>query len=72
LIEIGGGISSQQSVEWGKDETKEHELKWSCDSLIRVPPHTITTAELVITEQLFDRNFSVDVKIKGMFWFRSL
>jgi hypothetical protein len=65
ILEIGSGIRNQHLVEFGKDETKEEEIKWGVDSLIRVPPHTCTTAELVITEHQLDRNFTVDVKIKG-------
>ncbi len=65
ILEIGGGVRSEQSVEYGKDETKEQEMKWGVDSIIKVPPRTCTIAELVITEHEFERNFSVDVRIKG-------
>jgi len=65
ILEVGGGIRSEHTVEFGKDETKEQEMKWGCDSNIKVPPHTTTIAELVITEQEFNRNFTVDVFITG-------
>lgn len=65
IIEIGGGIRSEQFVEAGKDQTKEETVTWSVDSVIKVQPHTKTSASLVITELEFDRNFTVETRLKG-------
>jgi len=50
ICEIGGGIRCEQAIEMGKDETKEEEVKWSVDSVIKVKPFTKTSAELIINE----------------------
>jgi hypothetical protein len=65
IIEIGGGLRSEHSIECGKDQTKEEEVTWGVDSIIRVKPHTKTCASLVITETEFDRNFSLSTRLKG-------
>ena len=65
IVEIGGGIRSEQSIECGKDQTKEEEVHWGVDSIIRVRPHCRTSASLVINELEFDRNFSLETKLKG-------
>lgn len=65
IIEIGGGIRSEQFVECGKDQTKEETVTWAVDSIIKVQPHTKTSASLVITELEFDRNFSLETRLKG-------
>lgn len=65
ILEIGGGIRSEQSVEMGKDETKEQEVKWAVNSLIKVKPHSKTVAELTINELEMDRNFTVTTSLSG-------
>lgn len=65
IVELGGGMRSEQTVECGKDQTKEEEISWGVDSVIRVPPRTRTIANLVITEMNMERDFQVDTKIKG-------
>lgn len=69
IMEIGGGIRSEQYVEAGKDQTKEETVTWAVDSMIKVLPHTKTSASLVINELEFDRNFSVETKLKGIYFF---
>lgn len=65
IVEIGGGIKSEQSVECGKDQTNEQEVTWGVDSIIKVKPHSKTTASLVISEIELNRNFYVETKLKG-------
>lgn len=65
IVEIGGGIRSEQSVECGKDKTNEEEVKWGCDSMIKVAPHSQTSASLVITELQMERAFCVTTYLKG-------
>ena len=65
IVEIGGGIKSEQMVECGKDQSKEEEVSWSVDSIIRVQPRSRTQAELVITEIQLERNFSLNTFLKG-------
>jgi len=65
ILEIGGGMRSEQSVEMGKDETKEQEMTWSVNSLIKVKPHSKTIAELTINELEMDRNFTVATSLSG-------
>ncbi len=68
IIEIGGGIRSEQSVECGKDQTKEEEVCWSVDSMIKVKPHTKTRASLVISELQLERSFTLETRFKGNYW----
>lgn len=67
IVEIGGGIKSEQSVECGKDQTKEEEIAWGVDSIIRVKPKTKTRASLVITELQMERDFSLETRLRGRF-----
>ena len=65
IIEIGGGIKSEQTVECGKDQTNEQEVTWGVDSIIKVKPHSKTCASLVISEIELNRNFYVETRLKG-------
>jgi len=65
ICEIGGGIRCEQAIEMGKDETKEEEVKWSVDSVIKVKPFTKTSAELIINELEMERNFKAKMELKG-------
>jgi hypothetical protein len=65
IVEIGGGIRSEQSIECGKDQTKEEEVMWGVDSMIHVKPHSKTCASLVVNELELDRRFTVETRLKG-------
>ena len=43
----------------------EQTLTWGVDSLIKVPPRFRTTAELVVSEDSFQGNFSVRSDVSG-------
>ncbi|XP_003367884.1 conserved hypothetical protein [Trichinella spiralis] len=47
------------------EDTIEEQLIWSVDSKICVPPHTETTAELVMSEAQCSASFKVGFKIQG-------
>jgi hypothetical protein len=65
IVEIGGGIRSEHSIECGKDQTKEEEVSWGVDSMIHVKPHSRTVASLVVNEIELDRRFTVETRLKG-------
>ena len=65
IVEIGGGIKSEQRIECGKDQTNEEEVTWGCDSMIKVGPHSKTGASLVVTELQMERAFCVTTYLKG-------
>jgi hypothetical protein len=65
LLEIGGGLSKETSVELGKNETKEYEDTWGVDSTIRVKPFTRTEASVNVLELEFDKDFTSEIAIKG-------
>ncbi|CAF0776703.1 unnamed protein product [Brachionus calyciflorus] len=65
IIEISGGIRSEHSIECGKDQTKEEDITWGVDSIIKVKPFSRTCASLVINELELTRNFSLDTRLKG-------
>ncbi len=67
ILEVGGGLRSEQSVEMGKDETKEEEVTWGVDSQIRVRPHSKCNAELILNEMEMERSFKVEMLLKGTF-----
>lgn len=58
-------MKREHSVEYGRDTTNEEEVTWGVDSKISVPPHTATSAQLVINEQHYSCSFSTNVKIRG-------
>ena len=43
----------------------EQTMTWGVDSLIKVPPRFRTTAELVVSEDSFQGNFSVRSDVSG-------
>ena len=43
----------------------EEEVKWGCDSIIKVGPNTRTSASLVVTEVEMERQFCVQTYLKG-------
>ncbi len=65
ILEIGGGIKSEHTVECGKDQSKEEQIVWGCDSIIEVKPMSRCFASLVINETEMERNFSITAYIKG-------
>ncbi|KAI0990178.1 hypothetical protein GJ496_000705 [Pomphorhynchus laevis] len=65
VVEAGGSIKHEQSIEMGKEQNYSSSVSWAVDSSIRVPPHSKTSAELVLTEENFSANFSFNIKIKG-------
>ena len=65
IVEVGGGIKREQSVECGKTNTYEEEFTWGLDNVIRVPPKTRTHASLVIDELELERNFHLVTYLKG-------
>jgi hypothetical protein len=65
IVEIGAGLKTEQSVEYGTDQTNEEEISWGVDSLIKVSPLSKTTAELVINELELVRDFHVVSFFKG-------
>jgi hypothetical protein len=65
IIELGGGMRSEQSIECGKDKTNEEEVTWGVDSSVTVQPKTRTRADLIINEISLNRKFTILTKIKG-------
>lgn len=65
IFEANAGIKREFSLTNVQGETFEEQLSWGVDSQIKVPPHTKTTAELVISEDEFEGNFVVRSKITG-------
>jgi len=65
ILEIGGGLRSEQSIECGKDQTNEQEISWGVDSVIKVKPHHRTKASLIINELKMEREFSLETRMKG-------
>lgn len=65
IVEIGGGMRSEQTVEMGKDTTKEEEVSWGVNTLVKVKPHSRTNAELIINEIDMDRDFKVEMILSG-------
>ncbi len=64
-MEIGGGIRGEQTVECGKDQVNEEEVKWGCDSIIKVGPFSKTSACLVITEVQMEKQFCLQTYMRG-------
>lgn len=65
IVEIGGGIRSEHSVECGKDQTKEENITWGVDSNIKVKPKSRTCASLIINELELTKNFTVETRLRG-------
>ena len=58
-------MRSEQTVECGKEQTKEEEVTWGCDSMIKVDSMTKASASLVISEVEMERSFSIITYMKG-------
>ena len=65
VLEVGTGFKKELSVNKTVGETFSEELTWGVDSLVKVPAKTITTAELVISEQQNASSFTVKTRVSG-------
>ena len=59
-VKITGGLSGQLQLTKTKGETFEETLTWTVDSQVKVPPHTLTTASLIIQEENLSAEFSIE------------
>jgi len=65
VFEANAGFHRELTLTDSHGQTFEEEMTWGVDSLIKVPPHTKTTAKLVIAEDKFSGKFQVTTKIYG-------
>ncbi|MCP3663285.1 MAG: ETX/MTX2 family pore-forming toxin [Gammaproteobacteria bacterium] len=65
VLEANAGFKREISVCNIGEDTVEEELMWGVDSNVRVPPHTETTAELIITEAQCSGNFLMHTRFHG-------
>jgi hypothetical protein len=65
VFEANAGFKREVCVTKCQGEIVEQTMTWGVDSLIRVPPMTRTSAELVVYEDTFDGNFSVRSDVSG-------
>ncbi|KAL7672953.1 hypothetical protein ACOME3_007828 [Neoechinorhynchus agilis] len=63
IVEAGGGIRREQTVETGTEKTYSNNVTWSVE--FRVKPRCQTVAELVITEEKFAANFFLNITMSG-------
>ena len=65
VLEIGAGFHRAVSVTKTTQQSFEQEMLWGVDSQVKVQPHHMTTAELVIHEDQFTGNFNMKTKLSG-------
>ncbi|XP_064628684.1 uncharacterized protein LOC135488143 isoform X2 [Lineus longissimus] len=65
VFEANAGFHRELSLMKTEGETKEEELNWAVDSQIRVPPKHETVAELVISEEQYAAQFTIETTIRG-------
>lgn len=65
IIEANAGFHGEMSMGKGVNETFEQELAWAVDNEIEVPPGHVTKADLVIKEDEFDGEFSIESRFEG-------
>lgn len=65
IAEANAGFKKDIAVVNIGEDTIEEELCWGVDSTIRVPPHTETTAQLIITEAQRVVNFVMETRFHG-------
>ncbi|KRY55268.1 hypothetical protein T03_16858 [Trichinella britovi] len=65
ILEANVGFKRELHFSRLDEDTIEEQLIWSVDSKICVPPHTETTAELVMSEAQCSASFKVGFKIQG-------
>jgi predicted transcriptional regulator len=59
-VKMTGGLSGQLQLTKTKGESFEETLTWTVDSQVKVPPHSATTASLIIQEENLSAEFSVE------------
>lgn len=65
VFEANAGFHRELSLMKSEGETKEEELNWAVDSQIRVPPKHQTVAELVISEEQYAAEFTIETSFRG-------
>lgn len=65
VLEVSAGFHREVSVTKSQGQEFEQEMTWGVDSLIKVPPHTKTTAELVVSEAQLAANFKMSTTVSG-------
>jgi hypothetical protein len=65
VFEASAGFHREMSLVKCEGETKEEELSWAIDSQIRVPPKHQTVAELVISEEQYAAQFTINTTFRG-------
>lgn len=65
IIEANAGFHGEMSMGKGVNETFEQELAWAVDNEIEVPPGYVTKADLVIKEDEFDGEFTIESTFEG-------
>ena len=65
ILEVSAGFHREVSVTKSQGQEFEQEMMWGVDSQIKVPPHTKTTAELVISEAQLTANFQMTTSVAG-------
>ncbi|PVD22796.1 hypothetical protein C0Q70_16052 [Pomacea canaliculata] len=65
IIEANAGFHGEMSMSKGINETFEQELAWTVDNEIQVPPGHVTKADLVIKEDEFDGEFTIETTFEG-------
>ncbi|XP_076463290.1 uncharacterized protein LOC143295460 [Babylonia areolata] len=65
IIEANAGFHGELSMSKGVNETFEQELAWSVDNEIEVPSGHVTKADLVIKEDEFDGEFTIETRFEG-------
>lgn len=65
VCELEGGGSREVNISRERETTKEEEMTWSADTVVKVPAHTNTTMELVVDEKEYDGRFEARVAFYG-------
>ncbi|ELU17582.1 hypothetical protein CAPTEDRAFT_225999 [Capitella teleta] len=65
VLEVSAGFHREVSVTKSQGQEFEQEMTWGVDSAIKVPPHTKTTAELVVSEAQLSANFKTTSTVAG-------
>ncbi|KAI3378297.1 hypothetical protein SNEBB_007144 [Seison nebaliae] len=65
ILEVGGALRREQSVEMGREQMKEDEITWAVDSVVRVRCRSTIAAELVVKEYEYAPKFEVQLDISG-------
>jgi hypothetical protein len=65
IVEIGGGMRREHTIECGKDRTEEEEVRWGVDSTIEVKAKSKVCASLLMNELELDGQFTVETRLRG-------